>query len=71
MDGRENLKAGNEMNRVLRGGAFYFNQENVRCAARYWYNPNVRYNFIGFRVVVAPGFPEKLWALESPDSAAR
>ena len=39
--------------RVLRGGAFYDNERNVRCAYRNRHDPNGRDNNIGFRVVVA------------------
>lgn len=40
--------------RVLRGGAFNYGADNVRCAARDWSVPNDRdYNF-GFRVVLPP-----------------
>jgi formylglycine-generating enzyme required for sulfatase activity len=55
-DGRENLEAGDDALRVLRGGSFYYTAVIVRCAARgplrvVSYN---RYRFSGFRVVVAP-----------------
>ena len=39
--------------RVLRGGSFNNNRYDVRCAARYYDNPNFRYNDFGFRVVVS------------------
>ena len=51
---RENLQAGRETRRVLRGGAFYNPLGVVRCAYRYWYDPNFRSYVIGFRVVVRP-----------------
>jgi iron(II)-dependent oxidoreductase len=51
-DGRENLDAGREVGRVLRGGAF--NLGLVRCAFRYWFFPDNRFNVFGFRVVVRP-----------------
>ncbi|MEW6668485.1 MAG: hypothetical protein AB1512_25010 [Thermodesulfobacteriota bacterium] len=41
----------------LRGGAFNNNQRNVRCANRNRNNPNNRNDNIGFRVVLAHGFP--------------
>jgi formylglycine-generating enzyme required for sulfatase activity len=53
-DDRENVEAGANVSRVLRGGTFYFNRRYVRCASRYglsYWNLN-----LGFRVVVAPGF---------------
>ena len=36
--------------RVLRGGSFNNNEDNVRCAARNRNNPNNRNNNIGFRI---------------------
>ncbi len=53
-DGREDPEA--DGNRVLRGGAFGSDQWHVRCASRYGLIPNGGGDFIGFRVVVAPGF---------------
>jgi len=35
--------------RVLRGGAWDFNDVNARSADRYWYDPADSYDFIGFR----------------------
>jgi len=52
-DGREDLIAGVGVRRVLRGGAFHFNQRLVRCAFRNGDNPDVRDWDCGFRVVVA------------------
>ena len=52
--GRENLEAGNDVLRVLRGGAFEFSQRNVRCAYRFRGFPSYGIRFVGFRVVVAP-----------------
>ncbi len=43
-----------EERRVLRGGSFNNDRSNVRCAYRYWDNPNVRISDVGFRVV-SPG----------------
>ncbi len=41
--------------RVLRGGSWYNNNlAFLRCASRLRFNPNFRYNYIGFRVVVSP-----------------
>ncbi|MBN1932714.1 MAG: SUMF1/EgtB/PvdO family nonheme iron enzyme [Desulfobacterales bacterium] len=53
-DGRENPKAGNEMRRVLRGGSFYLNAADVRCACRNGGYPVLRFDLIGFRVVLSP-----------------
>jgi hypothetical protein len=52
--------------RVLRGGAFNNNQNNVRCAYRNRNNPNNRNNNNGFRVMVSTLFsntPEMRCAL--------
>jgi len=53
-DGRENLEAGNEVARVLRGGAFDLDRYLARCAFRNWYYPYYRLGDWGFRVVVSP-----------------
>lgn len=46
---------GSGQDRVLRGGAFSFNESYVRCASRNWYFPLSRLSNVGFRVV-SPGF---------------
>ena len=51
---RENLKAERSILRVLRGGAFYDDRSNVRCAYRYWVGPYYGGNSFGFRLVVSP-----------------
>jgi formylglycine-generating enzyme required for sulfatase activity len=56
-DGRENLEAGEDVLRVLRGGSFAFARDGVRCASRVGDFPSVRVDFIGFRVVVSPISP--------------
>ena len=53
-DGREDLAAGQEELRVLRGGAFYLGHGDVRCAYRVRDPPNGSNGVIGFRVVVRP-----------------
>jgi formylglycine-generating enzyme required for sulfatase activity len=53
-DGREDLKAGDDMLRVLRGGAFYCDRRSLRCANRYRNNPGGRYRSLGFRLVLSP-----------------
>jgi formylglycine-generating enzyme required for sulfatase activity len=53
-DGRENLAAGVSAWRVLRGGAYYSELDECRCARRYGYDPNLRIDLIGFRALVAP-----------------
>ena len=40
--------------RVLRGGSFNNDAQNVRCAYRHRYNPVYRFDLVGFRVV-SPG----------------
>ncbi|MCX6046791.1 MAG: SUMF1/EgtB/PvdO family nonheme iron enzyme [Chloroflexi bacterium] len=50
-DGRENLAAGNTVLRVLRGGAFFNFDNQVRCAYRYANEPTYRDDNVGFRVV--------------------
>jgi iron(II)-dependent oxidoreductase len=52
-DGREKLKAPNDVLRVLRGGSFESGQVFARCAYRFWINPHHRHDGIGFRVVVS------------------
>jgi formylglycine-generating enzyme required for sulfatase activity len=51
-DGREDLEAGNDVQRVLRGGTWYYPQR-PRCAERDWGIPGSRSRGYGFRVVVA------------------
>jgi len=53
-DGRENLEAGRGVRRVVRGGSFYIDRRGVRCAYRYWYDPDFLYRSQGFRPVAAP-----------------
>ena len=53
-DGREDLTAGQEVGRVLRGGAFNYGFGFVRCAFRYGDDPSYRYWNVGFRVVMHP-----------------
>jgi formylglycine-generating enzyme required for sulfatase activity len=56
-DGRENLKAGEDVLRVLRGGSFAPGRLYVRCALRGRDYPDDRVVGIGFRVVVSPISP--------------
>ena len=53
-DGREKLDASPAVYRVVRGGAFNSRSSSVRAASRYWFDPRVRNESVGFRVVVAP-----------------
>jgi formylglycine-generating enzyme required for sulfatase activity len=54
-DGREDPRAPGP--RVVRGGAFNGGCLVVRCAYRYWYVPDGRRDFLGFRVALFPGSP--------------
>ena len=49
---REDLNAGNDVLRVVRGGAWSLNRDLARCACRLRGLPGVRYDDIGFRVVL-------------------
>ena len=51
-DGRENLEAGDDVHRVLRGGSFDDGARLVRAACRSWNYPFYRFGDDGFRVVV-------------------
>jgi formylglycine-generating enzyme required for sulfatase activity len=53
-DGRENLEAGGNALRVLRGGAFSSYARSVRCACRLRYLPLIDHGNYRFRVVVPP-----------------
>ena len=49
---REDLGAGDAVLRVVRGGSWYRNHDNARCAYRNRNHPDNRNNNIGFRVVL-------------------
>lgn len=51
---RENLTAGPQVLRCLRGGSFNDDLQYVRCAYRLGYNPDDRDDVLGFRVVLLP-----------------
>ena len=53
-DGRENLEAGNEILRVLRGGSWFSGLRFARCSCRIGFDPYDRVVVVGFRVVVSP-----------------
>ncbi len=53
-DGREDETAGPDVLRVVRGGSWYYNQRDARCASRLRYHPDLRDDDLGFRVVLAP-----------------
>jgi formylglycine-generating enzyme required for sulfatase activity len=54
-DGREDLTAGDEVLRVLRGGGFMSTDEYARCASGLLSNPNIWESSVGFRLVVNSG----------------
>ena len=49
---REDLHAGDDVMRVLRGGSFDLAQVNARAAYRHRYPPDYRSDHVGFRVCV-------------------
>jgi len=49
-DGSAWVTGGNEDGRVFRGGSWDFNPRYCRSAYRFYYTPDTRYNYIGFRV---------------------
>jgi formylglycine-generating enzyme required for sulfatase activity len=52
---REDLKAGDDNSRVVRGGSWDNSQGRARCAVRFRSEPDLRYYFsLGFRVVLCP-----------------
>jgi len=53
-DDRENLEAGSDVLRILRGGAYDYSSNLLRCSARYGLSPLGRSDFIGFRLVLSP-----------------
>ena len=54
---REDLKAGNDKSRVVRGGSWFDVQVNARCAVRDRNRPDDRYSNLGFRVVLLCSAP--------------
>jgi len=54
-DGWEDLGAGDDLYRVIRGDARYFSATNARAAKRRAQLPDGRYVNTGFRVVVSSG----------------
>jgi formylglycine-generating enzyme required for sulfatase activity len=53
-DGREDLKVGDKVLQVLRGGSFDHNRNFIRCASRGRDDPYLRGDYIGYRMVVSP-----------------
>lgn len=40
--------------RALRGGSWFYTPWNLRSADRYWFGPDYRISYRGFRVAVRP-----------------
>jgi formylglycine-generating enzyme required for sulfatase activity len=53
-DGREDLEAGNDVWRALRGGSAWNDADTVRCTVSLGLNPHIFFGTFGFRVVVSP-----------------
>ncbi len=51
---REDLMAGTEKHRVLRGGSWFIYDLSMLCAIRDWYYPDSWGSDVGFRVVASP-----------------
>jgi formylglycine-generating enzyme required for sulfatase activity len=51
-DGREDLRGGDLTSRVLRGGSFILVARHSRCALRYRKNPEIKHDYLGFRLVI-------------------
>ena len=56
-DGRESLDAPDGILRVLRGGSWYYDRRFARCASRDWFSPDLRLDYLGFRVAASLGSP--------------
>jgi formylglycine-generating enzyme required for sulfatase activity len=52
-DGRENLEAGDEVLRVVRGGSWGAYRDHASCARRERIVPYARSDYTGFRIVVS------------------
>ncbi|HOD25732.1 MAG TPA: SUMF1/EgtB/PvdO family nonheme iron enzyme, partial [Polyangiaceae bacterium] len=47
---RDPLGAQTGVSRVLRGGSWYYFARHCRSAFRYYYSPDYRFNYLGFRL---------------------
>jgi formylglycine-generating enzyme required for sulfatase activity len=52
-DGREHLSADDSFRRIIRGGAYYYTADCVRCATRNLKFPYTKHSGGGFRIVVS------------------
>ncbi|MEE8523431.1 MAG: SUMF1/EgtB/PvdO family nonheme iron enzyme [Thermoanaerobaculia bacterium] len=51
VDGRGEIEG--NLPRVIRGGSYYYNKEDARCAARGWFDPGYFFFNLGFRCVLS------------------
>jgi formylglycine-generating enzyme required for sulfatase activity/nucleoside phosphorylase len=51
-DGREDMQASAAMLRVIRGGAYRYDETHMYCSSRFGVEPNQAHNFIGFRLAI-------------------
>jgi len=56
-DGRENMRARDDVGRVVRGGSFFHDRVFARCVCRDRNYPDDTWDYLGFRVVVSPISP--------------
>ncbi|MEI6291275.1 MAG: SUMF1/EgtB/PvdO family nonheme iron enzyme, partial [Chloroflexota bacterium] len=49
---REDLNAGDNQPRILRGGSYYYRKENARCTSRQRFLPDFKFSNFGFRIVI-------------------
>jgi formylglycine-generating enzyme required for sulfatase activity len=52
-DGREDLQAGDNVRRVVRGGSFYYYRTYARSTYRFNHSPRDTWRYTGFRVVAS------------------
>jgi formylglycine-generating enzyme required for sulfatase activity len=50
----ENTGLSGDARRAVRGGSWYYHSGYCRAACRYWFTPEFRYYYLGFRVVCCP-----------------
>ncbi len=52
-DQRDDPSASPDIYRILRGGSFQDNSDQLQCTTRFWYDPNGKDKLHGFRVVMS------------------